>query len=317
MGSLFIAGNGFDIAHGIPTQYKNFREYLIEAYPEANKYKDSEILLSNIMYNSVIGTAVELLLHTMDRAAGVDWNDFENALAYIDFSDKLPLPNHRDKESFEEDQNLMQKYLIYTGLLTEGLIYSSKQWPGLFEKWISNIQRGIHQKQYLPKDSLKKIFETESEMYFLNFNYTATLRELYGIKKVTHIHNSLGQKLIIGHGREEVSYPMLATDELERFFVGGDSLDKMLLSFKKDTEKQLVKKKDFFDKIDESIDKVYSYGFSYSDVDSVYIKKIIEKISPDGIWLFTSFEFADIESLEKKKRALISYGFKGTFGMFE
>ena len=35
MSSLFITGNGFDIAHGIPTTYADFRNYVIDQYPEA------------------------------------------------------------------------------------------------------------------------------------------------------------------------------------------------------------------------------------------------------------------------------------------
>lgn len=30
MDRLFIIGNGFDLAHGIPSAYKNFRDYLID-----------------------------------------------------------------------------------------------------------------------------------------------------------------------------------------------------------------------------------------------------------------------------------------------
>lgn len=29
MSSLFIVGNGFDIAHGIPTKYSDFRMFII------------------------------------------------------------------------------------------------------------------------------------------------------------------------------------------------------------------------------------------------------------------------------------------------
>ena len=35
MGALFIAGNGFDVAHGIPSKYSNFRSFIINKYPDA------------------------------------------------------------------------------------------------------------------------------------------------------------------------------------------------------------------------------------------------------------------------------------------
>ena len=37
MSTLFIIGNGFDIAHGIPTKYSDFREFILGMYPNAEK----------------------------------------------------------------------------------------------------------------------------------------------------------------------------------------------------------------------------------------------------------------------------------------
>ena len=48
--------------------------------------------------------AAEILLNAMDKAAGEDWNNFEDALAYINFDNKFPLPNHKENETDEEDQ---------------------------------------------------------------------------------------------------------------------------------------------------------------------------------------------------------------------
>ena len=33
MSTLFIIGNGFDIAHGIPSRYSDFRQFILEKYP--------------------------------------------------------------------------------------------------------------------------------------------------------------------------------------------------------------------------------------------------------------------------------------------
>ena len=52
----------------------------------------------------------------------------------------------------------------------------------------------------------------------------------------------------------------------------------MLMSFKKDTASPVKKYKDFFKSLDHTVDRVYSYGFSYSPVDKIYIKMIIERI---------------------------------------
>lgn len=90
----------------------------------------------------------------------------------------------------------------------------------------------------------------------------------------------------------------------------------MIMSFKKDTEQPINKYNDFFKKLDYKIDKVYSYGFSYGKVDSVYIKRIIEKISPDATWYFTSYEGQNSKALRVKKIKLRGYGFKGKFDIY-
>ena len=91
----------------------------------------------------------------------------------------------------------------------------------------------------------------------------------------------------------------------------------MLMSFKKDTSKPLKKYNDFFKSLNHSIDKVYSYGFSYGKVDSIYIKTIVSRINPNATWYFTTYEAQNTEELRLKKIKLRKYGFKGTFSTFE
>lgn len=93
--SLFIAGNGFDIAHGIPSKYSEFRKYLIKKYPEILKFRDEKIYMEDMKYLSPEEFAAEILLNTMDKVEGENWENFEAALAHIDFGSKFPLPNHK------------------------------------------------------------------------------------------------------------------------------------------------------------------------------------------------------------------------------
>ena len=89
------------------------------------------------------------------------------------------------------------------------------------------------------------------------------------------------------------------------------------MSFRKDTDFAMIRCKKFFKKLNPNIDRVYSYGFSYGKVDSVYIKRIINSISPDTKWYFTEFEARDSELLRIKKIRLRNYGIKGTFDVYE
>lgn len=98
--------------------------------------------------------------------------------------------------------------------------------------------------------------------------------------------------------------------------MGSSFLDDMIMKFKKDTGFSMIRCKKFFKKLNHNLDKVYSYGFSYGEVDGVYIKRIISSILPDSVWYFTEFEAKDSEALSIKKIKLRNYGFKGTFEIY-
>ncbi len=315
MSSLFIFGNGFDVAHGIHSKYSDFRSFIVEHFPESLELRDEIVHLKDTENIDIDAFAAEILLCTMDRAAGKDWCNFEEALALINFDKKLPRPNHKENETPEEDNKLMSLYLLYMDMLTSSFINCSKLWEEFFRLWLKGIQQKIDSREYAPKDHLMTLY-SEPGAQFLTFNYTKTLQRLYGVKKVIHIHNRIGQKLVWGHERKNISYNQFNSGP-NCLYIGSSSLDDMLMSFKKDTAKQIKKYNDFFKKLDQSIDKVYSYGFSYGKVDSIYIKKIIKKINPNAIWYFTTYESKNKEALRIKKDKLRKYGFKGTFELFD
>lgn len=316
MGALFIAGNGFDIAHGIPTTYGDFRNYVIDQYPEALTLRNEVVYLNDLLDIDPIAFSAEILLNAMDKAAGENWSNFEEALATISFNAKLPKPNHEESETEEEDHELMSQYLLYMDMLTSDFIKCSSYWQILFSKWIRSIQDKIEKHQFLPKENLKALL-SNNDMLFFTFNYTKTLQELYGISKITHIHNRVGQKLIFGHGNEKATYGQGVHMSSEDINITSSFLDDMIGSFQKDTISPLKKYRNFFRKLDHNVNKVYSYGFSYGSVDSVYIKRIVERIAPDTTWFFTEYESKDTEALRIKKIKLRRYGFKGKFGLFQ
>lgn len=314
--SLFIAGNGFDIAHGIQSKYSDFRSFIIKMYPEAVDFRDEVVYLEDFTNIDADEFAAEILLNSMDKSAGENWCDFEEALARINFNNKFPMPNHKEDETDEEDQKLMQGYLLYMDVLTSGFINCSKIWQDFFRAWIKSIQQRIDDSEFIPKKTLIELF-SERDMQFFTFNYTKTLQKLYGIKKVIYIHNRVGQKLIFGHEKDDEIGLYKNSNFDEGPCLSSSFLDEMVLSFKKDTVSPLKKYNDFFKKLNNTIDKVYSYGFSYGKVDSVYIKKIIASISPNATWYFTQFESNDSSALRIKKIKLRKYGFKGTFDIFK
>lgn len=74
MTKLIIIGNGFDLAHRIPTSYNDFRKYLLKKYPDAYRNKNRIIDVDEI--NDIKLMAVELMLYAIDQANGEDWSNF-------------------------------------------------------------------------------------------------------------------------------------------------------------------------------------------------------------------------------------------------
>lgn len=249
MSSLFIAGNGFDIAHNISTKYSDFRTYLINMYPQSLKFRDAIVYLEDAENINIDDFAAEILLHTMDNAAGENWCDFEDALAYINFNGKLPEANHKENETEKEYNDLMKQYLLYIDMLTSCFINCSKIWQELFRKWIKHIQEQIDKNKFSGKSTLISLF-SEPNIIFFTFNYTKTLQKIYGIKKVIHIHNRVGQKLIFGHGKDDITYGECNITLSNGTVISSSFLDDMITSFKKDTSTQLKKYSDEFKKLD-------------------------------------------------------------------
>ena len=308
MGALFIIGNGFDLAHNMPTSYRDFRRYILEMYPQIIPNRDLQIELDDYLKMN----EEQLLVYAMDHASGDTWSDFEDALSRINFMDKIPKRIHKENETEEEDHLGAPEYLFYAGTLAGYFAQATRLWSDFFRRWIKEVEKKIERNEYSPRHTISGLMN-EPDMQFFSFNYTKTPQVLYNVRKVIHIHNRTGQNLVFGHGVKNVTYQEPARDGC----FGSSDLDDMLMSFKKDTQRQIKKYSDFFKRLDVTVDRVYSYGFSYSSVDSIYIKMIVQKIAPDACWYFTEFEAQNQEELRRRKIKLRRYGFKGIFATFD
>lgn len=75
-----------------------------------------------------------------------------------------------------------------------------------------------------------------------------------------------------------------------------------------DTSDALLFHQQFFKNL-SGVEKVYSFGFSFSDVDLIYIKEICKNIDVENVrWYINEFDKAKCESFEEK---ITSCGFKG------
>ena len=167
---LYIIGNGFDIHHGLDTRYQSFANYLAK-----NNSEVYDLLLN--YYGLPDITNPELT----DEEYAL-WSRFEQALSDLDYlsvlddnSDLIASPGaedfrDRDWHSYQIEMELIIKDLTTT-LIND------------FNTFILEVEY-----ESIPDDTLIKL---EENSHFLNFNYTETLQENYGIPegRITYIHN--------------------------------------------------------------------------------------------------------------------------------
>ena len=184
---LYILGNGFDIHHGINSKYSDYHEWL--------KNNDN--------------STYEKLCAIYDTCAYEWWNNFEQSLAKVSFdyisktsSENAPIygcdefrdtDNHRAAFQVELDMN----HLLDTVKLS-------------LEKWVNDLNKSNKGKLRL---------EDKENSFFITFNYTRTLEDVYNISKnqICHIHGCIGEDdLIVGHNK--------TSDEIYKVLKGREKL---------------------------------------------------------------------------------------------
>lgn len=298
--TLYIIGNGFDLAHQLPTRYEDFHQYLIDIYENIDE---------NLMYvpSIVIGhhgeelqdesAVVSLLCYLINNTEGTNWFDLENALGKLDllscFDD---LPELYDKDG---DRDLWHESYNNEDRAAE-LLLAIPKISTLFTEWITS----------LPKPKIKSTeflnMINTSEDLFLTFNYTETLEAVYDCYNVVHIHGKIGEKLLFGHS-DDYDY----SDDNPLVPLGASyKLVEIYNSLRKDVSKNILENLAFFRKL-KNIDRIVSFGFSFSNIDLPYIEKICSSIDTNEIsWLLNDHDPA--QALEQEMK-IKNCGFKGKF----
>ena len=293
---LFLIGNGFDLEHGYPTSYRHFREYLIKRFPGAGEY-DGIVPSSTLMpdgdeqydMDEVAGFVTRIL----DECAGDGWGDLESSLgndAIRGLMDDLFEVNleQSDRDSWHAVYNNED--------ISTDMNQTFRSVIDFFREWITDYYGGFKYgfnklmkgRSIDYKDYIAGVLEEADA--FLSFNYTETLEKVYGIEddKICHIHGKVGddpERLLVGHGEVEEIHESLQT-------MGADfNLNELKRILRKDTEDAFGRNIGFFDRIGRGLESVHTYGFSFSDVDMYYVKKIAERTDPSQItWYINKFD---------------------------
>lgn len=306
MASLFIIGNGFDVAHKLKTNYTDFYKYLTKLYPnaEGDEFIIPEYCMSpdggEDYDDNQIVNLIKCLINLVEE--GTEWRKLEETVGRLDLSLCLDdVEEVYDKEGDIDDWKTAYNYED----VSSHLVYPIQSITRFFEEWVNQIKISKWKKK-IP--DFNKLIDNKND-YFLTFNYTDTLEIIYKAQNVCHIHGRLGEELYFGHGvdfdyYEEGHVPIGSEDYFQ-------SIHNHL---KKDTLKALNIHQEFFDNIHDIV-KIYSYGFSFSDVDLIYIREICNKCNTKNIIWYLN-DYNDISERHGYMNKINSCGFMGSFDIF-
>ena len=174
-----------------------------------------------------------------------------------------------------------------------------------FELWIKDKEEEI--------ESVKPILDLSPDDYYINFNYTEVLEQVYGIpsSQILHIHGDASidraELLVVGHGLTEDDISTIGQKSLDSIesaiaddsltrpsqsfvtpYVCADESQKFLNILRKDTESVIAKHAAFFAKLRRAsncIDEVIILGHSLFAVDVPYFRHLSDNVlDPDTKW---------------------------------
>ncbi|HFC9119510.1 bacteriophage abortive infection AbiH family protein [Enterococcus hirae] len=318
MTKLYIIGNGFDLAHELPTSYnKNLKPIL-----EKN---DKELfdLVNNLYFvlnsNSQDDYWFEFEKH-IGEITDIEQHKFMDFLKKQtdDFYENTELPSVTNFSFDPDDDNYGD---IYTE--TERAIsaisdmnpnFDYKSWDNL-DKIRSFIDLGF--KQMIEKANLDLInkekldsINFQSSDFFINFNYTNILETVYGISPdhILHIHGDLERGLILGNTKSTIDQFCMKTKKN----INALELNNPDNPFLQDTEEIIIKNfnegrisaKAAAEELamfrDEWQDLLMHEFYAESNVSSGIKDKIINNISELGVSFIKNIELAKLEDWLKK-----------------
>jgi hypothetical protein len=288
---------------------------------------------------------LRLLIKMIDSVEGEKWKDLETSMGTYNFDLIFDLFKKlkSDDEIYEicvehfftllyyDISQLFTVWVLFTEIAFEHLVVSDDIMSAM-RPHIRKTQNGIElslsaiptvkldhilasvafDRHPMAKKQISQLFDRVTSNYFFTFNYTQTLEHIYDIPEnnICHIHGTsqgtknlnglASEELIFGHGRE--SFETDVTNIINTAYN----------ITKKPVNQCIENNRSFFEKLGY-ISNIYSYGFSFGDVDMPYIEKICHSIrnTTNITWHFNDFKINECRKLYEEK--IRDAGFNGTF----
>lgn len=265
--TLYVIGNGFDIAHGIESKYSDFKEWV-------EKNKNRRIVdMMDIFFSN-------------EREL---WCDVETALG--EYNEDTIIEYCKPEEEFDYDHPTRSEAgivdspdSVFKPILDEFL--------DSFIDWVNSIS--LNEIEKLPKLGIDK------DSTYLTFNYTETLEKIYEIPEdnVFHIHGSRldSNQYVMGHSNLKA---LDSSYEESDFYFMNDTREKIISwmnELHKDTTSIIEHNNNFFDSLC-GIEQVIVLGHSLYAVDIPYFEEIHKNVKKDALWIFSYYDNDDVKRI--------------------
>lgn len=276
---LVVTGNGFDLAHGLSTDYGSLRAFLLNQSDETARIQMVHLV-----------TAV-------DDVAGTEWKsiNLENELEKIDF--RRLVDSFFNQECIEYPRTEQQYEEVKAIICGVGGTFKR-----LFEKWILGVNETLESKKPLPQ--VEQLVKHGAS--FLTFNFTNTVRSLYGqsVSKVKYVHGQAGKNGVqIGHAIAPL-HDIFSHDD--RDALSGNYLeffaDTIHDGLSKQPKANTKHRSDIWNFVRwGNFDAVIIFGWAINDEDTQYLVDLLNNLNQAKTSLFLEEHLSDqMEELNHK-----------------
>lgn len=327
MARLFLIGNGYDIKRRKDTSYYCFKEWLKKEYLDKyykDLFKDNDInyhlffektyapacLLKNLKAKNKkkqkerddlinaserhdILKSLAILFKSMEYLNDTNWSKFEDNLS------SLPLDRFIEEyRKYNQEHNIALESSLGSTVDREiDEICFNNKIPFLFAEWISNLKEICIEKNGFEKQMINSIQDDDT---FIIFNYTDTIEKIFNSDNKSifyHIHGIKNEKdtIVVGHNCKEKSHSTNLDNE-EQY------INDIYSRLYKNPEIVIKKNQQLWNRISQFKElDIYEFGWSCSNADSDYIKKIISIIDENNIKIRMHFNNFNNEGKDKIK----------------
>ncbi|MDD9158023.1 bacteriophage abortive infection AbiH family protein [Aliivibrio sp. S4TY2] len=258
MSTLVIIGNGFDIWNRLPTSYWYFYD----------------------QYNRSLEDHIQYFDDFCDEDA--EWTNFEESLGsfnHDNFHDNAAW--QPSLEEMADDHTLLYGFEDEISNKREELVDDI---TNAFKEWIGSVDVSV----------ATRLIEFPSDFKFVNFNYTTTLQDVYGIHDddILHIHGKVRRNIIFGHGRGASSTVNTSSRDEPWFEESQRSASSVSGVFHKPVDAILERNRAQLEGYG-SVTDIFVIGHSVNDIDLPYFQCILNAY-PNAEW--KNFNYIDLDN---------------------